>query len=310
MNRNRVVFIGAEETGRRCLEALVRSGVDVAGAFTLDRPVGGHLVGPDAFARFQDLGVPVHFVSDINAADVVGQVRALEPDLLYEIGWSQLLSPAVLAVPRDGCLGMHCSLLPKHRGRAPIPWSIIFGLRRSGMTLFYLSERADAGDIIGQESFAIGPDDTATEVYQKSVDAAVRLITTYHPLLERGEAPRLPSDPRFSDYWPKRTPEDGVIDWDRSARCLYDWVRALTHPFPGAFTFWRDRKLLVWKAAPAETTGEEAGRLLAIDAGAGLLVGTGEGSLWLHTVQLENDEELPACAFAARYGAVVGDQFP
>ena len=195
---------------------------------------------------------------------------------------------------------MHCSLLPKHRGRAPIPWAIILGLRRSGMTLFYMTEEADKGDVIGQVTFDIGPHDTATEVYAKSVEASVELIETYHPLLERGEAPRTPQDLSRSDYWRRRIPQDGLIDWDRTASHLYDWVRALTHPFPGAFTYWRNQKLTVWRAEPEEARGSyQWGTVLEADSQGGVLVAVAEGALRLHRVQLEGEEEISGSSFAA-----------
>jgi methionyl-tRNA formyltransferase len=308
MSRPGVVFIGTEEIGWRCLETLLDLDAHVVGVFTLTEARAKEAVAFRSFSSFLDRSLPVEFVDDINAHDVVEHIRSLRPALTYEIGWSQLLSTTLLEIPTVGCVGMHCSLLPRHRGRAPVPWSIIFGLRRSGMSLFHLTAGPDDGDLIGQSAFAIRPDDSATEVYAKSVDAAEQLVRTYHPQLEAGTAPRVHQDPRRSDTWPHRTPQDGLIDWDRSAHHLYDWIRALTHPFPGAFTFWGDGKLLVWRARPGTLThGGTAGSILAIDAERGILVGTGEGTLWLTSVQWHGDDEREAAEFAAREGLRVGE---
>lgn len=308
MSRKRIVFIGTEEIGWRCLETLVEMGAAIAGAFTLTEERAREGVAFLSFAPFADRSVPLHFVEDINADTVIARIRAMRPDFVYQIGWSQLLTAEILEIPTGGCVGMHCSLLPKHRGRAPIPWSIIFGLRRSGMSLFHLEPTADSGDLIGQESFAILRDDSASEVYDKATEAAVRLVRRFHPQLEAGTAPRIPQDRRHSDRWPRRTPDDGLIDWDRSAHHLYDWVRALTHPFPGAFTFWRDRKLTIWRAKPGDPdTISAAGTVLAVDQERGVLVGTGEGALWLTSVQWFGDDERPAPDFAVRHGLGVGE---
>ncbi|MDP6580968.1 MAG: methionyl-tRNA formyltransferase [Vicinamibacterales bacterium] len=308
MSRPGVVFIGTEEIGWRCLEALLELDARVVGIFTLTEARAKEAVAFRSFRPFLDRSLPVEFVDDINAPEVIERIRSLRPVLAYEIGWSQILSKPLLETPTDGCVGMHCSLLPRHRGRAPVPWSIIFGLRKSGMSLFHLSAGPDDGDLIGQSTFAIQPDDSATEVYAKSVDAAEQLVRIYHPQLEAGTAPRVRQDPRRSDTWPRRTPQDGLIDWDRSAHHLYDWVRALTHPFPGAFTFWRDGKLVVWRAKPGmPADGAEAGAILDIDAERGILVGTGEGTLWLTSVQWHGHDEWPAAEFATREGVRVGE---
>lgn len=307
MSRKRVVFIGTEELGWRCLETLIEIDASIDGVFTLSEDHARQAAAFRSFRPFEATTAALHFVPDINAPEVVDCIRAMRPDLIYQIGWSQLLSAELLDIPREASVGMHCSLLPKHRGRAPIPWSIIFGLRRSGMSLFHLTPDPDAGALIGQEPFAILPDDSATDVYAKAVEAAVRLIRTFHPLLDAGTAPSIPQDRRPLDRWPRRTPDDGLIDWDRSAHHLYDWVRALTHPFPGAFTFWRDRKLTVWRATPAGIEGAgTAGTVLTVDPARGILVETGEGTLWLTSVQWDGDEERPAADFAIRQGVDAG----
>lgn len=305
----RVVFIGSEEIGWECLQTLLRIGANVVGVFTLDEAAGRRAVAFRSFAPFADSGVPVYFGDGTLAADDATAMRELAPDLIYEIGWSQLLPPDILAIPSAAAVGMHCSLLPKHRGRAPIPWSIIFGLQRSGMTLFHLSTGADRGDIIGQAEFAIGSDDTAGDVYGKSVQAAVSLVETYHPMLANGTSPRIPQDLRRSDSWPRRTPQDGLIDWEMSAVRLYDWVRALTHPFPGAFTYWGDRKVFVWKAQSTDGNYAEPSGTVVGTRSDRIVVTSGQGALAITSLQLDGGEELGAAAFVARHHLAVGEMF-
>lgn len=303
----RVVFIGAEEIGWQSLQALLDLHANVVGVYTLGAEMSGRAVAFRSFEPFQARGVRVRYGGGALGAEDFAAIADLKPDLIYEIGWSQLLPPDLLAIPSIGTVGMHGTLLPKHRGRAPIPWSIILGLTRTGMTLFHLTADADRGDIIGQEEFPIGPDDSAADVYAKAVRAASNLMVTFHPMLAAGTAPRRPQDLRRSDYWPRRTPQDGLIDWTMSTRGLYDWVRALTHPFPGAFTFWGERKLFIWRARPADgPAADPPGSVLECGRG-GLLVAAGDGAVALESLQIEGEEELPGDAFGQRHHLAVGD---
>jgi methionyl-tRNA formyltransferase len=296
----RVVFIGQEKLGRACLQELHRLGAHIAAVFVPGPQMTARGIAQCSLGDLSPEGTPVFEVEDINATEHVRQIRALEPDLIYQIGWSQLLKGDLLAIPVDGVIGMHCSLLPHHRGRAPIPWSIIFGLRRSGMSMFYLDTNADKGDLIGQVTFEIGAEDYASDVYESATAAAVELVGTYHPLLVEEKAPRISQQGLLSDYWPKRTPADGLIDWNMSAGRLGDWVRALSHPFPGAFTTWSGSRLWIWKAKPCKgEVKREAGEVEGIVAG-GIVVATGDGLLQLESVQCEGGVEEPASEFAAR----------
>ena len=306
---SRVAFIGGEEIGFACLEALLRVGAKVVGVWTLGEQARDDVVAFRSFAPFAGQGVPVWHSNGALCADDIAQIAAAKPDIIYAVGCSQLLPTELLTIPTIAAVRMHCSLLPRHRGRAPIPWSVILGLRRSGVTLFHLSREADRGDIIGQEAFPIAPHDTAGDIYRKAVRASVSLIEVYHALLTASAAPRIQQDLRRSDYWPKRTPQDGLIDWDTSAACLYSWVRALTHPFPGAFTYWRDRKLFIWEVHPAGATSiGPAGSVVELTARE-ILVNTGEGSLAITSLQMDCEEELRPEAFLSRHQLRTGDVF-
>ena len=302
-----IVFIGMEEIGWHCLDTLLKLKANIAVAFTLPTERASDIVAYKSFENFIEKGLPVEFVEDINDQVNVEKIKRIKPDIIYQIGWSQLLSPELLSIPHYGVVGMHCSLLPKHRGRAPIPWSIIFGLRRSGMTLFYLDARADKGGIIGQVSYDIESDDYAYDVYRKACNSAVELIETYHLQLIKGTAVSRAQDSRYSDYWPKRTPQDGLIDWDQAAPRLYDWVRALSRPFPGAFTFWRGRRLWIWRAAfvPGEAVAP-SGTVEKVE-NQGVLVSAGRGKLLIQRVQLEGEDEQDASHFAGFHYLKNGD---
>ena len=193
---------------------------------------------------------------------------------------------------------MHPTLLPRHRGRAPIPWAILSGLARTGVTLFEIVDAtADSGPIVGQVEVEIAPDETATSLFERINDAHVELIRTYMPQLLAGTAPRIPQDVSRASTWTKRTPADGIIDWETRAPYLYDWVRAQTRPYPGAFTFLGDRKVVVWRARPVELRERARRHDPRRRPGRGVVVACGEGALLL-----EETEGVDALPVGARLG--------
>jgi methionyl-tRNA formyltransferase len=170
----------------------------------------------------------------------------MEPDVIIVCGWQQLVGEEILRIPSGGTIGFHSSLLPRYRGRAPVNWALIRGEKKTGVTMFYCDAEADAGDIIAQRSFPILMNDTCGTVYRKAARAVRRLIHEYGPRIVDETAPRIPNDSRNHRCWPERRPEDGRIDWNRGALGTHNWIRALTHPYPGAFTYCRGRKYFVW----------------------------------------------------------------
>jgi methionyl-tRNA formyltransferase len=199
-----------------------------------------------------------------------------------------------IGLPRHGVFGMHPTLLPRHRGRAAIPWAILSGLAKTGVTLFQIADgTADSGAIVGQIEVPITPDETATTLYDKVTAAHLDLVREYVPKLLDGSAERKPQDTRRASSWPKRTPADGIIDWETRAPYLYDWVRAQTRPYPGAFTYLGEDKLVVWRARPVELEeAAPAGTVVAEDGGP--VVACGEGGLVLEEV--EGAAEVPVGA--------------
>ena len=181
---------------------------------------------------------------------------------------------------------MHPTLLPKHRGRAAIPWAILSGLARTGVTLFEISDgTADSGPIVGQVEVPISPDETAETLYAKVTEAHIELVRRYVPELLDGSAPRLPQETRRASAWPKRTPADGIIDWDTRAPYLHDWVRAQTRPYPGAFTYLGDDKIVVWRARPVGLEESVAAGTIVGHEGDAAVVACGEGGLVLEEVE-------------------------
>jgi methionyl-tRNA formyltransferase len=173
---------------------------------------------------------------DANDPGVVAQIRALRPDFLFSFYYRNMLSPELLALPRRGAYNMHGSLLPKYRGRVPVNWAVIMGERETGASLHQMVSKPDAGGIVDQEAVPIGPEDTAGEVFGKVTAAAERVLARALPGLIAGSAHILPQDLRLGGYFGGRKPEDGRIDWTKSAQEVHNLVRGVAPPYPGAFT--------------------------------------------------------------------------
>ena len=288
----RTVWVSFDTVGRDCLEAAAESGADVVGVVTLPGPVDPNRSGQCSFddvaAR---LGAPLHETKDVNAEETLAFVRELEPELVFVVGWSQLVRDEFIALAGEGVFGMHPTLLPRHRGRAPIPWAILSGLARTGVTLFEIVDAtADSGAIVGQVDIDIASDETATTLFDRLSEAHVELIREYVPLLLRREAPRISQDPRRASTWHKRVPADGIIDWETRARYLDDWVRAQTRPYPGAFTWLGDEKVIVWRARAVELDEPAPAGTVVATREDGPVVACGEGALVLQEVETSTAE--------------------
>jgi methionyl-tRNA formyltransferase len=280
----RIVWVSFDTIGRDCLLAAAEAGAEIAAVVTLPGPVDPLRSGQCAFDEAaRTLGVPLVETADVNAPATVETVRAAEPDSIFVVGWSQLVRDDLIALAPKGVFGMHPTLLPRHRGRAPIPWAIISGLARTGVTLFEIVDAtADSGPVVGQIGVAVAPDETATTLMDKLARAHVELIRECLPLLIAGTASRQEQDTRRASTWPKRTPADGIIDWETRAEYLYDWVRAQTRPYPGAFTYVGEEKLVVWSARPVPWEDEAPAGTVVAD---GPVVACGEGALLLEEVE-------------------------
>ncbi|MBA2358278.1 MAG: methionyl-tRNA formyltransferase [Actinobacteria bacterium] len=281
----RAAWVSFDVIGRDCLEASAQAGAEIVAVVTLPGPLDPNRAGQCSFAAVAGRhGARLIETGDVNDPAAIAALREERPELVFVVGWSQLLRGELLSLAPAGVFGMHPTLLPRHRGRAPIPWALLSGLARTGVTLFeILDETADSGAIVGQVAVPIEPDETATTLYAKLSRAHVELIAEHVPRLIDGTAARLPQDPRRASAWPRRTPADGIIDWDTRAPYLYDWVRAQTRPYPGAFTYLGDEKLVVWSARAVEGSGP-AGTVVE-ERPEGAVVACGEGALLLEEVE-------------------------
>jgi methionyl-tRNA formyltransferase len=226
-------------------------------------------------------------VDSINSQRAKQLLADTDVDIVFVISWPELLEPDVLEIPSTGCIGRHISMLPKRRGRAPVAWALIHGLAETGVTLFWLDEGVDSGDIAVQESIPIDPQDEAHDLYDKATATTVQLVDELVQTVESGEVPRRPQDESEATYTHPRRPDMGLIDWSKSAVTLHDFIRAQTHPYPGTFTYNQMDKIRVWHASVAHQTAVRAEYGAVVDRTGEdhYVVQTGEGTL---AIEIEN----------------------
>jgi methionyl-tRNA formyltransferase len=283
-------WLGFHQEGQAPLQALLRAGWKLDCLITLRsdqlaRRSGAIDFGPLAEAQ----GIPLFRVANINDEESQALLRARQLDLLLVIGWSQILRPEVLSLAQLGVVGSHASLLPHDRGSAPVNWCLMRGDRMSGCTLFWLDPAIDCGDIIDQEPIPITPYDTCATIYEKVGQANARMILGLLEELSCGRLPRRPQGDCEDQVLPRRRPEDGRIDWRQSADRLYDFIRALTRPYPGAFSWLGGTRYSIWTSArldlqipPVQRPGTVLGPCRSPEPRAcGQIVACGVGALLL-----------------------------
>lgn len=273
------VLLGAVESTRVALERMAAHSLAPRLVWTLSPEAGKrrHSDYCDLRPLCRRLGVPVEDAPE-SSEEYEARLKRERPDFLWVIGWSRLLPPSILGIPRQGAIAFHPSLLPENRGRAVIPWTILLGLKRTGATLFWMDQGADSGDILDQLEIEVVSDETSTSLYEKHLGALGFLLDRALPVLRCGSGPRRPQDHSRATYCAKRTPQDGWIDWSRPAREICTLVRAATRPYPGAFTTYQKQRLVIWGAEliPLTPPPGTPGQVVAIE-GSHIVICCGDG---------------------------------
>lgn len=284
----RAVVFAYSEVGHTCLKELLRQGTTVRAVFTHEDDPAETRWFPSVAALAREAGIPV-FTPDALGDEEYALVQSLRPDALFSFYYRSMIAERFLEIPPKGAFNMHGSLLPKYRGRACVNWAVLNGETTTGATLHHMVRRADAGDIVDREAVPILPDDTALDVSRKVAEAAGVILRRTLPAIALGAAPRTPQNEAEATSFGRRTPADGLIDWRESAVRIHNLVRAVTHPFPGAFTFHRGKKLFIWKTQATEIASVDAppGRVLSGDP---LRVVAGRGVLHLLEWRLEDSD--------------------
>ncbi|BDA82940.1 methionyl-tRNA formyltransferase [Aureimonas sp. SA4125] len=256
----RIAFVGAVEGSLTAFNALVAAGMAPVLLVTLPPEVSHR------HSDFADLGLParaagtaVHLTTDINAPATIAALAEAAPDLTLVVGWSQICRRAFRSVAPLGTLGFHPAPLPRYRGRAVIPWTILSGEATTGSTFFWLDDGVDSGPIVMQQLFPIDPDETARSLYDRHVMALAEMTPRVVARIAAGNAGGTPQDEARASYCAKRTMEDGVIDWGEPADAILRLVRAVGDPYPGAFTFAGDTRIVVEAARSHRPKGRHIG---------------------------------------------------
>lgn len=306
-----VLFMGTPAFAVPSLEALISAGYNIVGVVTQpDRPQGRKKVLTPTPVKEAALrhGLPVLQPQRLRAPEAVAEVAALAPDLIVTAAYGQILPKSVLDLPRFGCLNVHGSLLPKYRGGAPIQRAIINGEKETGITLMYMAEGLDTGDMIARAVVPIEDEDTSGTLFEKLSEAGAKLLMEQLPSILAGTSDRIPQNDEESTYASNLTREDERIDWSAGSRAIYDRVRGLV-PFAGGFTTWNGEVFKIWAVAKPDAErgnaegaaavnggGQAPGTVLSLSA-QGIEVKTGDGSVWLTRVQPAGKKAMEAEEF-------------
>lgn len=286
----RFAWIGFHSEGVPALEALLEAGAELAAVVTLREELLARRSGAADFAPLcAQYQVPLFRIADVNSPEAAQILASVAPDVVFVIGWHQIIRSEVLKLARVGMIGAHASLLPRNRGSAPVNWVLIRGERRTGNSLIWLAPDVDAGDVIDQVAFPITPYDTCASLYERVAETNRDMLLSLLPRLEAGERPGLRQSSGDEPVLPRRRPSDGLLDWNGSSRGVYDFVRALARPYPGAYSTLEGRTWKIWQAAlmPAFDDGRTIpGTVLGpvvspVPAACGQAVATGHGSVVL-----------------------------
>ncbi|GAA0511761.1 bifunctional UDP-4-amino-4-deoxy-L-arabinose formyltransferase/UDP-glucuronic acid oxidase ArnA [Tatumella terrea] len=281
----KAVVFAYHDMGCVGVEALIEAGFDITAIYThLDNPSENHFYGSVAHLAAEH-NIPVFSPENVNHPLWVERLRESAPDIIFSFYYRDLLSEDILNLPPAGAYNLHGSLLPRYRGRAPLNWVLVNGETETGVTLHKMVKRADAGEIVSQQTVPISASDDALRLHKKLTQAARELLQSTLPAIKQGKVTLSAQDEQRATYVGRRTPEDGRLDWNQPATVLHNLVRAVSEPWPGAFSYVGNTRFIVWKSrvhtdVPAATPGQ----VLSVSP---LIVACGEGALEIVTGQTE-----------------------
>ncbi len=284
----KAIVFAYHDIGCAGLKALTEAGYDVQAVFTHTDDPGENNFFSSVARLGAELDLPVYAPEDVNHPLWVDRIRALQPDVIFSFYYRHMLSDEILSLAPQGGFNLHGSLLPRYRGRAPVNWALVNGETETGATLHKMVKRPDAGDIVGQQKVTIADSDTALTLHKKVLEAAQIVLKEQLPKLKNGTATFTKQDESQASYFGRRTPADGEILWHKSANEINNLVRAVTEPYPGAFSYLGQRKLIVWRSRVLDTQHDkQPGTVLSTSP---LVIACGEGALEI--VAGQNDSGL------------------
>ncbi len=300
----RIVFIGAGEIGVPTLQALLKSEHEVVGIVTQpDKPVGrAQIIEPPPIKKaLAGAKMPILQPARIKEHQAIAEIRALIPDVIVVMAYGQILPRDVLEIPKIACINLHASLLPRWRGAAPVQAAIAAGDRETGITVMYMDEGLDTGDILLHRKIDILPTDTGGSLHDRLAKIAPDALLDSLRLFVEGRAPRTPQDNSLATYAPKLKRDDGRIDWSEPAEMIERKIRAF-NPWPGAFTKIERQALKIFSGSVVGLSGEP-GKILRSEKE--LVIAAGKGALSLGEVQLEGKRRMNAMEFLRGYASTL-----
>jgi methionyl-tRNA formyltransferase len=288
MSKPSILVFAYHDVGYECLDVLIQNDEYILAVITHEDNPNEEIWFRSVAGLARHYGIPVYTPESVNTPEWIERIKSWEPDLIFSFYYRNMVNEEILNIPRLGAFNMHGSLLPKYRGRVPINWAVLHGEKETGVTLHHMVKRADAGDIVDQETVPIGYEDTAQDVFNKCVKAARLVLERQLESISRGTAPRRKQDESLATSFGGRKPEDGRINWTESAETIYNLIRAVTQPYPGAFTEAGDKRLFIWWAKPSGSSKGAPGEVLSLDP---LLVATGSGNLEIVNMEWDDASE-------------------
>ena len=244
------VVFAYHDVGVNCLKALLHAGIQIDLVVTHQDDPNENVWFGSVAKLCEEQKIPCITPNANQLIDLIPQIQKLAPDYFFSFYYRHMIPAELLACAKIAALNMHGSLLPKYRGRAPVNWAILHGETQTGATLHIMEAKPDAGDIVGQSAVSIDANETATDVFGKVSQAAVQVMNQVLPDLVQGHVPRKPNLLAEGSYFGGRKPADGQIVWQQTAKQVHDLVRAVAPPYPGAFTDWQGRRMIVARTSP------------------------------------------------------------
>ena len=301
----KAVVLAYQNIGCAGIQALIRNGFEISAVFTHKDDAKENIWFDSVAELASALNIPVFAPEDINHPLWTGKIKEMNPDIIFSFYYRQMVRQPILELPPCGCFNLHGSLLPKYRGRAPINWVLINGEQETGVTLHYMTPRPDDGDIVAQKKVLIAPDDTAKSLNEKMTRAATEMLDEILPRLKTGQVPRRAQDHSQATYFGGRRPEDGEIIWSQAAREVRNLVRAVTRPYPGAFSYAGSRKCFLWQVTEIVTSGDHAGPGTVVSTDP-LVIACGSGAVQVEFGQTEGGVYLNGPQLSRELGLVSG----
>ena len=307
----KIMFMGTPEIAATCLKKLIDDGKEIAAVVTReDKPRGrGNVMTPTPTKVLSlENRIPVYEPKTLRDEAFAELLKEIDPELIAVVAYGKILPISVLEYPKYGCINLHVSLLPKYRGAAPMQRAIMEGESETGVTVMYMAEGLDTGDIISVEKFPIGKEDNFEDIHDRSAEVGGKLLSKTIKDIESGVAVRTPQDDNLATYAAKIEKTDCKIDFSMSAERLDCIIRGTT-PIPGAFAYLNGKMLKISKATPVRGSGE-AGEVLAVDGvgNGSFTVACGDGALLVTSVIPEGKGRMSAGDFVRGRKINVGDK--